>query len=100
MEKVRLTRTSACPPPKVVENICICWSGFCGDWLKGTAKLDTLLCLLLVLLALAHNGGTKSPTKVVGELVQLGVAIDLNGLFGGVAHHIAVVAPSQVVFQF
>jgi hypothetical protein len=35
-----------------------------------------------------------------GEFVQLGVAIDFDGLLGGVANDVAVVAPSQVLFQF
>src|SRR6266545_3158774 len=84
------------PPTKVVENICIWWSGFCGDWVKGTVNLEALLGLLLVLLALAHDGGTKSAAEVVGQFVEFGIAINLDGLLGGVAHHVAVMAPSQV----
>jgi hypothetical protein len=68
--------------------------------LKGTANLEALLGLLLVLLALAHDGGTKSPTQVVGQFVEFGVAINLNGLLGGIAHYVAVVAPSQVILEF
>jgi hypothetical protein len=30
----------------------------------------------------------------------LRIAVDLDGFFGGVANHVTVVAPSQVVFQF
>jgi hypothetical protein len=54
----------------------------------------------LVGLALGHNGGAETVTEVVGEFVKLGVAVDLDGLLGGVANHVAVVAPSQMVFQF
>jgi hypothetical protein len=64
-----------------------------------TLTLDALRTALLLLLALGHDRGAEPGTKVVGKFVQLGVAIDLNGLLGRVANHIAVVAPGKVVLQ-
>src|SRR5450755_158753 len=55
---------------------------------------------LLVGLALGHDGGAETVAQVVGKLVKLGVAVNLDGLLGSVANHVAVVAPSQMVFQF
>jgi hypothetical protein len=55
---------------------------------------------LLAGLALADNGGPEPGSKVLGEFVQLGIAVDLDGLLGGVANNVAVVAPSQVLFEF
>jgi hypothetical protein len=54
---------------------------------------------LLVLLALFHDGATEAGAKVFGQLVKLGVAVNLNGFLGCVADHVAVVAPGKVVFQ-
>src|SRR5712671_3189872 len=55
---------------------------------------------LLVLLALGHNGGTQPRAKIFGQFVKLGVAINLNGLFRGIAHHVTIVAPGKMVFEF
>ena len=51
------------------------------------------------MLAFGHDGGTESAAEVFGEFVKLGVAIDLNGLFGRVANYVAVVAPGKMVLQ-
>jgi hypothetical protein len=51
-------------------------------------------------LAFGNNGRSESGAKVFGKFVKLGVAINLNGLLCGIANHIAVVAPSQMLFQF
>jgi hypothetical protein len=66
---------------------------------RGDVLLEALLGLFS-LLALRHDGGTKSGSQIVGKFVKLGVAINLNGLLGGIAYYVAVVAPSQVVFEF
>jgi len=52
-----------------------------------------------LLLALGHDGCTESAAEVFGEFVKLGVAVDLNGLFGRVANYVAVVAPEKMVLQ-
>jgi hypothetical protein len=52
------------------------------------------------LLTLSHDGRSEAPAEVFRKFVELRIAIDFNGLLGGVADHVAVVAPSQVVFQF
>jgi hypothetical protein len=54
---------------------------------------------LLVLLALSHDGGTQPRAKIVGKFVKLGVAVNLNSLLGGIANHVAVVAPGEMVLQ-
>ena len=51
-------------------------------------------------MTLGNNGGTEPGAEIVREFVKLGVAIDLDGFFGGVANYKAVVAPRQMVFEF
>src|ERR1700675_2164333 len=70
-----------------------------GEDVEITAVLEALLGLF-ALLALRHNRGAKPCAKVVGKLVKLGIAINLDGLLGGVADHIAVVAPGQMILEF
>jgi hypothetical protein len=50
-------------------------------------------------MTLGNNGGTEAGSEVVGKFVKLGVAIDFDGFFGGIANHKAVVAPRQMVFK-
>jgi len=50
-------------------------------------------------LALGDDCGTEPGAKVFREFVKLGVAINFYGLFCRVADDIAVVAPSQMLFQ-
>ena len=40
-----------------------------------------------------------SNQEIVRKFVELRVAVDFNGLLGGVADNVAVVAPSQVLFE-
>jgi hypothetical protein len=63
------------------------------------AHSDALGTAFLVLLALGHDGGTEAAAKIFGEFVELGIAVNLDGLLGCVAHHVAVVAPGKVVLQ-
>src|SRR5579864_8817058 len=64
-------------------------------------KLNFLGSSLLFLgFALGNDGGAEACSKVVGKFVQDGIAVNFDGLLGGVADNVAVVAPSQVVFQF
>jgi hypothetical protein len=53
----------------------------------------------LVLLALGHDGGAEAGAEIVREFVELGVAVDFDGLLGGVADDIAVVAPGKMVLK-
>jgi hypothetical protein len=61
---------------------------------------NPLRAYLFASLALADDCGTQAIAEVVGQFVELGVAVNLDGFLGGIADHVAVVAPSQVVFQF
>src|SRR5580693_4962712 len=61
--------------------------------------LHALRAALPVLLTLGHDGRPQTRPKVFGQFVQLGVAIDLDGLFRGVTNYIAVVAPGKVILQ-
>jgi hypothetical protein len=61
---------------------------------------DFLGASFLVGLTFGHNGATKAVAQIIGKFVELGVAVNLDGFLGGVADHVAVMAPSQMVFQF
>jgi hypothetical protein len=56
--------------------------------------------LLLFAMALFDDGTAQAGAKIFRQFVQLGVAINFDGLFGGIANHIAVVAPGEMVFEF
>jgi hypothetical protein len=62
-------------------------------------KLHALRATLFLLLALGHDGGTEAAAKVFRQFVKLGVTINLDGLLGGIANHVAVVAPGEMVLQ-
>jgi hypothetical protein len=61
-------------------------------------SLDALRAALFVLLAFGHDGGAETAAEIVGQFVELGVAIDFDGFLGGVANDIAIVAPGEMVF--
>ena len=61
---------------------------------------DVLRAALLAGMTLGNDGGTKAGAKVFRKFVELGIAINLDGLLGGIADHVAVVAPGQMIFQF
>src|SRR5438270_7700674 len=66
----------------------------------GSQKLTSnLLRPGLPAFALAHDGGSKAGAEIVGQFVQLRIAVNLDSFFGCIANNVAVVAPSQVVFQ-
>jgi hypothetical protein len=52
-----------------------------------------------LLLALGHDSGTEAGTEVVREFVELGIAVNFDGLLGCVANHVAVMAPGKMVLQ-
>src|SRR5437879_3695077 len=66
---------------------------------RMTGRLHALRPALPVLLALGHDGGTQPRAEIFGQFVELGVAINLDGLLRGVTNHIAVVAPGKMVLQ-
>lgn len=51
------------------------------------------------MLALGHDCGSEAGTKIVGQFVKLGVAIDFDSLFCCIANNEAVVAPLKMLFQ-
>ena len=63
--------------------------------MSGSHALRTAL---LVLLALAHDGGAETRAEIFGQFVELRVAIDLYGFLGGVANDVAVVTPGKMIF--
>jgi len=67
--------------------------------MSGLKVLLEALLGLFALLALRHDRRAEARAKIIRELVELGVAINLDGLLGGIADHIAVVAPSQMIFE-
>src|SRR5579864_779140 len=55
---------------------------------------------LLAATALGHDGLMEAAAEGFGELVNLVVAVDFDGLFGGIHDHVAFVAPMKVFVQF
>jgi hypothetical protein len=53
----------------------------------------------LALPALVDDGGTELLMQGFRKLVEFRAAIDLDRPLGGVADHVAVVAPTQMLFQ-
>ena len=49
--------------------------------------------------ATAGYGRPELGFEVFGEFVKLGIAVDFNGLFGGIHDHVAFVAPMQMFVQ-
>jgi len=42
----------------------------------------------------------EAGTEAGGKLINLVIAVNLNGLFGGVHDHVAFVAPMEMFVQF
>jgi hypothetical protein len=72
----------------------------CVFFLNLFDVLDVLRAALFLLLAFGHDGGSEAGSEVFGKFVELGVAVDFDGLLGCVANHVTVVAPGKMVFQF
>jgi len=53
-----------------------------------------------VLRTLGHDGRPQPCTQIVGQLVELRVAVDFDGLASGIADDVAVVAPRQMIVEF
>ena len=54
----------------------------------------------LLRLALLHNGRSQFGSEIFRKGVELGVAVNLDGLFGCIAYHVAVMAPSEMLVEF
>ena len=65
-----------------------------GRFLAGRRFLGTRAALTL-----CHDGGPQPAAQIVREVIQVGIAIDLDRHLGGVADDIAVMAPLEVIFQ-
>jgi hypothetical protein len=63
-------------------------------------RKSDLLWAGFLLLTLRHDSGAKPGAEVVRKFVKLGIAVDFDGFLGCIADHIAVMAPSQVIFKF
>lgn len=50
--------------------------------------------------AFVHNGLVEFAAEGVWQFVDLIVAVDLDGLLGGIHDHLAVMAPMKMLFQF
>ena len=50
--------------------------------------------------ALGHNGLMESGPEGFRELVNLVIAVDFNGLFGGIHDHVAFPTPMEMLVQF
>ena len=50
-------------------------------------------------LALGHNGLVETISKILGEFVDLIISVDLNGFLGGIHHHMALMAPMEMLVQ-
>ena len=55
---------------------------------------------LLMRHALAHDGRSQPRPQIVGQFVEFRIPVDFNGLAGGIANHVTVVAPSQMIVEF
>ena len=54
---------------------------------------------LLALGAFGHDGRPKPSAQIVRQLIEFGIAIDFDGFLGGITDNIAVMTPSQVIFE-
>ena len=52
------------------------------------------------MLAFAHDGLVEFVAEGFWKLIDLVIAVDLDGLLGGVTDNVAVVAPGKMVLQF
>src|SRR5208282_2006684 len=100
-EKTQLPESGVVSPMKAH----VAWLHDLADHWRDGAAGDVFLRrlrggALFLGCALAKDGNLESGAEVFGKLVQLGVAVDLDGLLGGVADDVAVVAPGEMIFQF
>ena len=53
----------------------------------------------LTVAAFCHNGLVEAASEAFWELVNLIIAVNFDGFLGGVHHHMAFVAPMEVLVQ-
>ena len=83
--------------PETGRAVSLVWKGLkC----KELGPLNSFRPCFLLGVALGYDGRTQSGAEIFGQFVELGIAINFDGLFGGIANHVAVVAPGQMIFQF
>src|SRR5271169_72754 len=61
---------------------------------------DVLRAAFLAGVAFGDDGGSKAGTEVFRKRIELRIAVNLDGLLGGIADHVTVVAPGEMIFQF
>jgi hypothetical protein len=61
----------------------------CGRFFPGAA-----------IAAFSHNGLVEPISEVFRKLVNLVIAVNFDGFFGGIHHDMAFVAPMQMLVQF
>jgi len=49
--------------------------------------------------AFRHNGLVEAASEAFGELVKFVIAVNFDGFLGGIHHHMAFVAPMEVLIQ-
>jgi hypothetical protein len=67
---------------------------------KAGSYLLRIALVVFAAAALAHDGLVEAVAEGFGEFVNLVIAVDLDGLLGGVHDHVASVAPMEMLVQF
>src|SRR5271157_5300451 len=65
-----------------------------------TPRSSALRVALLVPRTLGHDGRPEPHAQIVGQLVELRIAVNFDGFPSRIADDVAVVAPRQVIVQF
>jgi hypothetical protein len=55
---------------------------------------------LAAIAAFRHDGLVEAVPEIFRKLVNLVIAVNFDGLFGGIHDHVAFVAPMKVLVQF
>ena len=55
---------------------------------------------VLFTLTLGNNSSLEFGAEGIGKVVNFVVAVNLDGHLGGIADHVAVMAPLEMLFQF
>jgi len=50
--------------------------------------------------ALGHNGVVEAGSEAFWELVKFVIAVNFDGFLGGIHHHVAFMAPMEMLIQF
>jgi len=49
--------------------------------------------------AFGHNGIMEAASKALWKLIKLIIAVNFDGFLGGIHHHVAFLAPMEVLVQ-